>query len=396
MSASGTAGLHRHFSEREFLRRRAAVLDALQRERLDGLLIFRQETMYWLTGYDTFGFVFFQCLVLDSQGRTILLTRLPDLRVAQLTSDVPDIRFWRDSETADPASDLKSLLAECGMEGMRLGIEWEAYGLTARNGRRVEAVLDGFCTLVDASFLVSKLRLVKSEEELAYVRRAGELADMALQECYRLAVPGAWEGDILAAMEGVVLRNDGDPPANENVIGSGRRSFMGRYISGRSRLQPNDSLLVEFAGVYRHYHAALMRVMRVGEPIPLQIDLHNIGVDALRAAQAACRVGRPIGDLYRAFAAAVAKSGYKFSNDRGLSYSMGYSLGATFAPNWMDYPLIYGDNTALVEANMVFFMHIGLRDDARGFAVAPGETIVVRENGVERLSRDSLAFRVNA
>ena len=75
---------------------------------------------------------------------------------------------------------------------------------------------------------------------------------------------------------------------------------------------------------------------------------------------------------------------------------MGYSLGATFAPNWMDYPLIYGDNTALVEANMVFFMHIGLRDDARGFAVAPGETIVVRENGVERLSRDSLAFRVNA
>ncbi|HYC13499.1 MAG TPA: Xaa-Pro peptidase family protein [Stellaceae bacterium] len=395
MSASDKPELHRHFSEREFARRKSAALATLERERLDGLLIFRQETMYWLTGYDTFGFVFFQCLVLDGDGRTTLLTRLPDLRVAQLTSDIPDIRFWKDGEHADPASDLKSLLAEMGMQGKRLGIEWEAYGLTARNGRRVEAVLAGFCTLVDASFLVSKLRLVKSEEELACVRRAGELADMALAECYRLAVPGAWEGDILAAMEGVMLRHDGDPPANENVIGSGRRSFMGRYISGRSRLEPSDALLVEFAGVYRHYHAALMRVLRVGKPIPMQVELHDIGVEALRAAQAACRIGRPIGDLYRAFAATVAKSGYKFGNDRGLSYSMGYSLGATFAPNWMDYPLLHGDNSTLVEANMVFFMHIGLRDDARGFAVAPGETIIVREDGVERLSKDSLAFRIN-
>jgi Xaa-Pro dipeptidase len=159
-------------------------------------------------------------------------------------------------------------------------------------------VLDGFCTLTDTSFLVSKLRLVKSEEELAYVRKAGELADMALAECYRLAAPGAWEGDIIAAMEGVMLRHDGDPPANENIIGSGRRSFMGRYISGRRHLDPDDSLLVEFAGVYRHYHAALMRVLRVGKPIPQQTELHNIAVDALRAAQATCRPGRPIGELY--------------------------------------------------------------------------------------------------
>jgi Xaa-Pro dipeptidase len=386
---------HLHFSQEEFARRKAAVLKAMERERLDGLLVFRQESMYWLTGYDTFGFVFFQCLVLGAHGEMTLLTRLPDLRVAQFTSLIPDIRIWKDGEHADPASDLKSLLAECGLQGKALGIEWESYGLTARNGRRVDAVLGGFCTLVDASFLVSKLRLVKSAEELAHVRKAGELADIALQECYRLAVPRAWEGDIIAAMESVMLRHDGDPPANENIIGSGRRSFMGRYISGRRHLDPDDSLLVEFAGVYRHYHAALMRVLRVGKPIPLQRELHNIAVEALRAVQAACRAGRPIGDLYRAFAEFIGKSGYLFGNDKGLSHSIGYSLGATFAPNWMDYPLLYADNSALLEPNMVFFMHIGLRDDARGFAVTPGETIIVRENGVERLSKDALEFRIN-
>jgi len=396
MIQSDTTKPHLHFSQKEFARRKAAMLKAIERERLDGLLIFRQETMYWLTGYDTFGFVFFQCLILDAHGGMKLLTRLPDLRVAQFTSVVRDIRVWKDGEHADPASELKSLLAECGLQGKTLGIEWESYGLTARNGRRVDAVLAGFCKLIDASFLVSKLRLVKSGEELACVRKAGELADMALEQCYRLAVPGAWEGDIIAAMEGVMLRHDGDPPANENIIGSGARSFMGRYISGRRHLDPDDSLLVEFAGVYRHYHAALMRVLRVGKPIPLQVELHNIAVDALRAVQEACKVGRPIGDLYRTFEESVRRSGYLFGNDKGLSYSVGYSLGATFAPNWMDYPLLYADNATLIEANMVFFMHIGLRDDARGFAVTPGETIIVRENGVERLSKDSLEFRINA
>ena len=396
MRKDDTAALHRHFSDREFARRKSAVLTQMQGQNLDALLIFRQETMYWLTGYDTFGFVFFQCVVLGADGQTRLLTRLPDLRVAQLTSGIPEIRIWKDGEQADPASDLKELLRDCGMQGKRLGVEWESYGLTARNGRRVDTVLADFCTLVDASFLVSRLRLVKSEEELAFVRKAGALADMALWECHRLALPGAWEGDIIAAMEGVMLRHDGDPPANENIIGSGRRSFMGRYISGRRHLDPEDSLLVEFAGVYRHYHAALMRVLRVGKPIPLQVRLHDIAVDALRAGQAACKVGRPIGDIYRAVAATVTASGYEFAGGNALAFSVGYSLGATFAPNWMDYPLISADNGTLIAANMVFFMHISLRDDARGFAVSPGETVIVGESGVERLSRDSLAFRVNA
>lgn len=47
----------------------------MARRGLDALLIFRQESMYWLTGYDTFGYVFFQCLVLGADGRMTLLTR---------------------------------------------------------------------------------------------------------------------------------------------------------------------------------------------------------------------------------------------------------------------------------------------------------------------------------
>jgi Xaa-Pro dipeptidase len=85
-----------HFTKDELAARRAASVAAMQKRGLDGLLMFRQESMYYLTGYDTFGYVFFQCLYLGADGRVMLLTRAPDLLQAQHTLDIPDIRIWID------------------------------------------------------------------------------------------------------------------------------------------------------------------------------------------------------------------------------------------------------------------------------------------------------------
>jgi len=204
-----------HFTPAEFATRRAATAAELARRGLDGLLMFRQESMYYLTGYDTFGYVFFQCLYLGADGETLtLLTRVPDLRQAQQTSVIKDIRIWYDKEGVNPAEDLRAMLDEHGCRGKKLGIELEAYGLTGRNCLRVYAALENFCHLEDASDLVTRQRLIKSESELNYVRRAAELADNALVEANRLAVPGQFEGEILAAMQGEVFKGGGDYPGN--------------------------------------------------------------------------------------------------------------------------------------------------------------------------------------
>ena len=71
--------------------------------------------MYYLTGYDTSGFVFFQCLVLTADGRLVLLTRLPDLLQAKHTSTIADIRVWKDRAGANPLGDLTALLDELGL-----------------------------------------------------------------------------------------------------------------------------------------------------------------------------------------------------------------------------------------------------------------------------------------
>ena len=77
-----------HFSKEEFASRKSKVLKSMKEQNIDALLMFRQESMYWLTGYDTFGYVFFQTLILDQKGNVVLLTRAPDLRQAQNTSNI--------------------------------------------------------------------------------------------------------------------------------------------------------------------------------------------------------------------------------------------------------------------------------------------------------------------
>ena len=375
-----------HFTRDELAERRKRTIELMQKRGLDGLLMFRQESMFYLTGYDTFGYVFFQCLYLGADGRLMLLTRAPDLLQAKHTSVIKDMRIWVDGPDAQPTMELREILRGFGCAGKTLGVEYEAYGLTARNGKRLDAALDGFCKLDDASDLVSRLRVVKSPAEIAYVRKAAELADLALDEAHRLAGPGAFEGDIIAAMQGAVFRGGGDDPANEYIIGSGRDALLCRYFTGRRTLDARDQLTLEFGGTYRHYHACLMRTIPVGEPLPGQREMHKVSVDALEACKAALRPGRPIGEVFDAYTRVCDAAGHRAHRLNAT----GYSLGTTFAPNWMDWPMFYHGNSELAAPGQVYFIHLIIFDSEHGLAMTSGQTVLVNANGCEALSQRSL------
>jgi Xaa-Pro dipeptidase len=377
-----------HFSPEEFAGRRAHTIEAMALADLDGMLLFRQESMYYLTGYDTFGYVFFQCLYLGADGRMTLLTRAPDLRQAEETSVIEDIRIWVDGPESTPAEELRAILDEHGCQGRRLGVEYEAYGLTARNGIRLQAALDGFCELVDASGLVSRLRVVKSAAEIAYLRRAAVLADQALEAARPLARPGAFEGDILAAMQGAIFAGGGDYPANEFVIGSGPGALLCRYFAGRRHLDAEDQLTLEWAGVARHYHAAMMRTLRVGAAPPRQIEMHQVARDALLAVEDALRPGRPLGEAFDAHARTLDAAGYQAHRLNAC----GYAMGTTFSPNWMDWPMLYHGNPVEAAPGMAFFVHIVIFDSARDLAMTLGRTSLITEAGAEPLSAAGLEF----
>jgi len=375
-----------HFSEAELAERRKRTVAAMTADGLDGMLLFRQESMYYLTGYDTFGYVFFQCLYLGADGTMTLLTRAPDLRQAQNTSVIGDIRIWVDAPDAAPALELRAILEEHGCKGRRLGVEYESYGLTARNGKRLDAALDGFCTLIDASELISRLRVVKSAAEIAYARRAAELADDALDAAIEVAAPGISESDVLAAMQGAVFRGGGDYPGNPYIIGSADDALLCRTKSGRRTLTRNDQLNLEWAGTYLHYHAAMFRTLVFGELPDRQKRMYDVALEALLAVEDALRPGNIVGDAFQAHADVIDRAGMK---EHRLN-ACGYSMGTTFQPNWMDWPMLYADNPVEIEPGMVYFCHMIIFDSDAKLAMCLGETVLTTSGAADRLSRSPL------
>ena len=375
-----------HFSKEEFSNRKTKVLNSMKDQNLDALLMFRQESMYWLTGYDTFGYVFFQTLVLDKNGNAILLTRAPDLRQAQNTSNIEDIRIWVDKDGSNPTDDLKIILDELSLTGKKLGIEYEAYGLTGRNALRLNKSLENYCKVEDQSELITKIRVIKSPEEIIYVKKAAELADRALDEAWKHSKGGASEAKILAEMQKVVLEGGGDYPANEYIIGSGHNALLCRYQAEKRILSNQDQLSIEWAGTYKHYHSAMFRTIPIGKADPKHVKMHEACVEALTNCENKLKPGNKVGEVFDVHAKTFDDLGF----NKSRMNACGYSLGSTFSPNWMDWPMLYTENPYIIQPGNIFFMHMILMDSENQLAMNLGETYLVTENGNERLGKQKL------
>ncbi|MBX3576554.1 MAG: aminopeptidase P family protein [Rhizobiaceae bacterium] len=375
-----------HFERTEFDARRDRLAIEMAAKKLDAILLFAQESMYWLTGYDTFGFCFFQCLVMKADGSMVLLTRSADLRQARHTSTLENIVVWTDREGANPALDLRNLLNDLDLLGRRIGVEYDTHGLTAFNGRRVDEQLQTFGQIVDASGIVGRLRLFKSPAEVKKAEKAASLADDALDAALPLIRQGGDEAAILAAMQGAVFAGGGDYPANEFIIGSGPDALLCRYKAGRRKLTKNDQLTLEWAGVFHHYHAPMMRTVLTGKTGKRHQELFDACKEALQAVEKAMIPGKTFGDVFDAHARVFEARGLT----RHRLNACGYSVGARFTPSWMDMPMFYQGNPEPIAPDMTLFAHMIIMDSESETAMTLGRTYLTTEAAPRALSRHDL------
>ena len=373
-----------HFPREDYEARQRAVVAEMRLRGLDGLLIFKQESMYYLTGYDTMGYITFQAMLLTAQGDVALLTREPDRRAAMMTSLVDDVRIYDDRPDVDPSAEFRELVRKYNAKPARLGIEYDAFGLTSKRCKMVEASFTGFAALVDASDLVNELRLIKSPAEITYIRKAAELADTALEAAFELARPGVSEGELFAAMQSVIFRNGGDYTASRWILGVGQHALLVRHFTGHHNvIEQRDQIQLEYGAAYLHYHACLFHTLYVGQTHARQVEMRKTAIEALEGAKKVCKPGVAVGDMFEAYAGVCDNAGYR---DCRLN-ACGYSVGATYPPTWMDGMLIMRGNEKLLQPGMVLFPHMVLLDEERGMTGCAGETLLVTEDGCEGLSR---------
>ena len=154
---------------------------------------------------------------------------------------------------------------------------------------------------------------------------------------------------------------------------------MVRYHTGKNSVAPQDQVTHEFAAAYRHYHAAAMSTVIAGKPSEKQLDMQKACVDALASVEDTLRAGNTVGQLYDAHAKAFTDAGYA---DAMLA-ACGYTLGISFPPTWMDWPMIWKDHPDVLEPGMVFFMHMILLDGDTGLTISLGETAIVTDGSCE-------------
>ena len=371
-----------HFSREEFKGRIDAAAASIAEQGLDGLVMFRQDSMYYLTGYDTSGYTMFQGMYLGADGQVALLTRTADRIQSRSTSIVDDIRIWVDREDASPGDDLRAMLEDYSCRGKRLGVEYHAYGLTGQRAKMVDAALDGFCDLVDASDLVRLLRLVKSPAELEYVRKAGVLCDRILEVSIAKTVPGASVKSVYGAMMQALLEGGGDPAASRWPIGAGEAAFFGRYHTGDETIADSDQVVFEPGAAYRHYHACTLYNIITGELNPRHSAMNAACSDAIDACHERLRPGHTVGEVFDAHQSTMDKAGF----GHATLAACGYTMGAMYPPTWMDWPMFWTGNPQIIEPGMVFFLHMFLFDKEAGLSMGIGETAIVTDGACERVN----------
>jgi len=159
-----------------------------------------------------------------------------------------------------------------------------------------------------------------------------------------------------------------------------------RYQAEKQILKNRDQLTIEWAGTFKHYHSAMFRTIPIGKANTKHYKMHEACVEALKNCERKLIVGNKIGEVFDVHAQTFDELGFKKSRMNAC----GYSLGATFSPNWMDWPMLYTGNPYTIETGNVFFMHMILMDSENNLAMNLGETYLVTENGNERLGKKKL------
>ena len=130
----------------------------------------------------------------------------------------------------------------------------------------------------------------------------------------------------------------------------------------------------------------MFRTIPIGKPGPKHHKMYEACVEALKNCENKLKPGNKIGEVFDIHAKTFDNLGFK----EARMNACGYSLGSTFSPNWMDWPMLYTKNPYIIEPGNVFFMHMILMDSDNGLAMNLGETFLVTKDGNERLGKQKL------
>ncbi len=171
--------------------------------------------------------------------------------------------------------------------------------------------------------VIEYLSIVKSQEEISYIRKAAKMADRIFSDLLRLIHVGMRENEIAGEIIGRIKRMGGDRSAFEPIVASGLRSSLPHGISSEKMIERGDLVVLDFGCVVNGYTSDITRTIVIGSPSQEQVKIYNIVRQAQVQALRFVKAGVKCNELDAAARELIKKAGY----GRYFGHSLGHGLG---------------------------------------------------------------------
>lgn len=364
----------------EYERRLNELRERMQERLLDAVVISDPENLFYLTGYQTTGYSYFQALVVPLDGEPVSITR-------ELEASNIEHRTWVEiahcyTDTGDAIQELFNTIKDLGLEHKYIGYERNSYFFPAYQQDRFHYHMQaGEGNLLDCYGIVEEGRICKSKVEIELMRQAAKATEAGMQAGIDAVQAGVTENDVAAAACAAMFRAGGDYPAVLPYVTSGPRTMIGHATWEGRTIQPGEHVFLEMAGCMRRYHTAMMRTVVLGEQSAAMQSAEATMLEALDAVHELVRPGVMVTDVEKCVRDIVSH------NDVGakLITRVGYSIGIAFAPSWDEgyiMSLKQGDETVL-RPGMTFHLIPWMWGVEGNKACGISDTILVTEEGCE-------------
>lgn len=355
----------------EFNHQRAKeLIENLKKNDFDALLLFPGPNIGYYTGFNISLSERPAVAVIPMEGEPIFVVNQLEAELRGQNPWFTQKAIWREHD--DPIQFLAETISKRGLGSTKIGIPEEApWGWV----NKLQAALPD-AQLVDASEQIGYPRMVKTPQELEWIRMACHIADRALETGFSKLHTGMSEAE-LSEILASEMRRLGGGQSFPGVL-FGERAALPHGNPGDRRLKPGDAILVDMGCTVHGYWSDITRTVFYGEPSSRQREIYDIVLKANRAVFDAVKPGATCESIDTAARNVIEDVGYGDYFIHRLGHGIGLQIH--------EHPYIVRNNKQRLEPGMVFSDEPGVYIVGE-IGVRVEDTVTCTQTGCERLTK---------